>query len=335
MLGSTADSYSNADEPYRILSISGRGVRGIVGAYWAACMEDLVGSPLSKHVSMVAASGSGSIVAAAISLGIPMKEVVAWYEVRARRVYTVVRRAVNRAIPWSLARVTYDVSRLKVQLGELFGTATAAQFRVRPTLLVTSRLDSEAPLPIALQAAAGFAERKVHDLVALSFCDPWSFPAQKVDLATGDQVLVSNLVGNPVLSALCYGSGHRRTRIRVCSIGDGVIRSKHGSASRLTDAGALNWLPTVFDLLGDSPAQAADAIAESLVGVGGAMAATLVGVGGAFHAINVTLEPAQRRFDDASSTNIRALLDAAKTSAAAPDTQKALRSFFGPVTPDW
>ena len=57
---------ANADMPSRVLSIDGDGVRGIVPARVLVELEQL-GAPISEQFDLIAGSGSGAIMALALS----------------------------------------------------------------------------------------------------------------------------------------------------------------------------------------------------------------------------------------------------------------------------
>lgn len=56
---------------YRILSIDGGGIRGIIPAKWLEKLEESFGRPLHECFDLVAGTSTGSLVAAGIAAGIP------------------------------------------------------------------------------------------------------------------------------------------------------------------------------------------------------------------------------------------------------------------------
>lgn len=64
---------------FKILSIDGGGIRGVIPAKWLERLEDELGSPLANHFDMVAGTSTGSILAAGVAAGIPAKKLLALY----------------------------------------------------------------------------------------------------------------------------------------------------------------------------------------------------------------------------------------------------------------
>ena len=70
----------NPKEIRRILSLDGGGTRGLITARWIEALEKELGSPLRENFDLIAGTSSSSILACAISAGIPASKIVRLYK---------------------------------------------------------------------------------------------------------------------------------------------------------------------------------------------------------------------------------------------------------------
>ena len=63
-------------KPFKILALDGGGVRGIYSAHLLARMEQSFGFQINTCFDLIAGTSTGSIVAGAAAIGIPMPEIV-------------------------------------------------------------------------------------------------------------------------------------------------------------------------------------------------------------------------------------------------------------------
>ena len=78
-------------QPFRILSIDGGGIRGLFAARFLAELEQEIGkkygTSLHKHFDLIVGCSTGGIIALAIALGMPAKEVVTLYRNNAQAIF--------------------------------------------------------------------------------------------------------------------------------------------------------------------------------------------------------------------------------------------------------
>lgn len=72
---------------YRILTIDGGGIRGIIPAKWLEKLEERIGRPLHSCFDLVAGTSTGSIVAAGIAAGVPASRLVSLYREHGRTIF--------------------------------------------------------------------------------------------------------------------------------------------------------------------------------------------------------------------------------------------------------
>lgn len=72
---------------FRILSLDGGGIRGVVAATMLARIEQQISVPLNQYFQLVAGTSTGSILAAAIANGRSAKELIAVYQQKGSRIF--------------------------------------------------------------------------------------------------------------------------------------------------------------------------------------------------------------------------------------------------------
>ncbi|MDF5716596.1 MAG: patatin-like phospholipase family protein [Rhizonema sp. NSF051] len=77
----------NPRETYRILSLDGGGIRGLITAVWLDRLEKELGKPIKDHFNLIAGTSTGSILACGISLGIPASQLVNIYKHRGEEIF--------------------------------------------------------------------------------------------------------------------------------------------------------------------------------------------------------------------------------------------------------
>ncbi|MFH7030573.1 MAG: patatin-like phospholipase family protein [Heteroscytonema crispum UTEX LB 1556] len=66
--------------PFRILSLDGGGIRGVVAATMLAAIEKQINQPLNEYFDLIAGTSTGSILACAIASGRSSQEIVELYQ---------------------------------------------------------------------------------------------------------------------------------------------------------------------------------------------------------------------------------------------------------------
>jgi uncharacterized protein len=102
---------------YKILAISGGGIRGILPATYLAELETENGRT-SQYFHMLAGTSTGAIIALAVALNIPASEVQRLYTASAKDVFS--RNYKNG--PKSLFSSKYKNTKLKTELQKVFGS---------------------------------------------------------------------------------------------------------------------------------------------------------------------------------------------------------------------
>ena len=75
------------DSAFNILALDGGGTRGVYSAQVLSCIEQETGAPVREHFDLIAGTSTGSIIAGAAAVGIPMSGVVKLFEKESPRIF--------------------------------------------------------------------------------------------------------------------------------------------------------------------------------------------------------------------------------------------------------
>lgn len=120
-------------KPFKILALDGGGVRGIYSAQLLARVEQSFGTQIKVCFDLIAGTSTGSIVAGAAAIDIPMKEIVQLFENEAPHIFQKKRHCLS-----GLRRSQYSTQRLKAVLEEHLPETTLGQI---PTPLIITSSD--------------------------------------------------------------------------------------------------------------------------------------------------------------------------------------------------
>ena len=104
-----------SDRPFRVLSLSGGGIRGIFQAVYLARLAEHFPGPMFKYFDLICGTSTGAIVALAIACGIEPKEIVKAYREKGALIFQPRRMGKIRQ------GGRYDPSPLMDTLSVLFG----------------------------------------------------------------------------------------------------------------------------------------------------------------------------------------------------------------------
>ena len=235
------------DRPFRILSISGGGIRGIFQATYLAQIERrLRPRRIVECFGLIAGTSTGAIIALGISLGVNLDEIVKLFEVRGIEIFPPsVRKNAQGYMSWLQRGHTYDQKPLRKWLEKIFCSPTGQQLLLRdctkPVIIASGILDRYGTHTFTTLKRRDNSENTDMDLVAadVALCSsaaPLYFPAvsprrkgiQKGEL---EQDSVSYIDGGlwantPALVSVLRANWHFGIpfeEMRVISIGNGEV----------------------------------------------------------------------------------------------------------------
>ena len=298
---------------YRVLSIDGGGVRGVVPALVLAELESRSGRRVADLFDFVAATSTGAILG--LGLVCPGSEDrPAW---SARQIVDFYERegpAVFARSPWWVLRSAngvlgpkYDVRRLERRLRGVLGTVSLGH-ALCEVLVTTYDLYARTPHLFTRSGARGAEVDPPMWTVALcSSAAPTYFAAARADSANGPRWLVDGgvMANNPamcayavVLRAMEAGT-LARDDLFVVSIGTGSL-STDLSVPRIRTGGAMSWARPLFDVVLDGQEDIVDRELRGLL------------TAQRYQRFQADLPDRCEHIDDASPENMRALRHSAR-----------------------
>ena len=302
--------------PFRILSIDGGGIRGLIPALVLQEIERLSGRPVSDLFDLIAGTSTGGILALALvrpgANGRPAfsaGDMVELYEQQGSEIF-------SRSV-WHWARALgnafeekYPSGPVERVLGRYFGETRLAE-ALTNVLITSYEIEERRPFFFkshnAKKAAADdFAMR---DAARSTSAAPTYFEPARVPTsgATGYQALVDGGVyaNNPAMcayvEALCKWTPERIVLLSL-GTGEAVQPIPYKSAK---DWGLVNWAQPILNVVFDGVSDTVDYQLRSLVGQD-------TGKLTDYWRMQVRLKPGQDAMDDTSEANLRGLREAAE-----------------------
>lgn len=122
----------------RILSIDGGGIRGIFPAAFLAALEDDLECPIHEYFDLIAGTSTGGIIAIALAMGLPAKDILELYEKRGTEIFSQTHtglrglaKRVIRKLKWVAWGPKYNADGLEAALTEIFGDKKIGDAKTR------------------------------------------------------------------------------------------------------------------------------------------------------------------------------------------------------------
>lgn len=263
-------------EEFRILSIDGGGIRGILPAQiLAKCeREFLAGKPAGSYFDMIAGTSTGGIIALGLGSGMSASEILELYIEHGGRIFpppvqrTGLRKWISdkRQVARDLRKVRYSPEALRALLEGAFGDRLFGDSERR---LVIPTFDAHTKVNVLKTPHHADFQRDwketMVDVALATSAAPTYFPPHRI----GTQVYADGGVwaNNPIMLALvdaltCYDVDRHSVRILSLGCGSGEIRMTEKQIER---GGLWDWRAVVTVAM-ELSAQNADGQAGLLVG---------------------------------------------------------------------
>lgn len=172
--------------PFRILSLDGGGIRGIVAAKMLAAIEKEINQPLNEYFHLIAGTSTGSILAAAIASGRSCQDIVDLYQQKSSVIFPYKTRFSLKRIPLLLkhgisAPKFSDKGLIQV-LQTAFGSTRL--FDITSTQLLIVSFDTIEREPIFFKNWRNdkkYGNVPLWEICVCSASAPTYFPAHKLD----------------------------------------------------------------------------------------------------------------------------------------------------------
>ncbi|BAZ20254.1 patatin [Kalymmatonema gypsitolerans NIES-4073] len=172
--------------PFRILSLDGGGIRGVIGAKILAEIEQQVNQPLNEYFHLIAGTSTGAILAATIAKGSRSEEIVEFYKQNGRILFPYQKRFSLQRIPlllrYGFSAPKYSDNGLIQVLKQTCGETTL--FDIDSPLLLIVSYDTIEREPIIFKSwrqDKGYGNVPLWEACVCSGSAPTYFPAHKLD----------------------------------------------------------------------------------------------------------------------------------------------------------
>ncbi len=170
--------------PFRILSLDGGGIRGVLAAQILLNLEKQIGQPLNQYFNLLTGTSTGSMVATALALDIPAQKIVDLYRQEGKSVFPYTDRLDIKRVPvfmeYGLLGPKFSDRGLEKILKQLLGEKKLADV-ANCQLLITS-YDTLERKPIVFKSwKTKFAQITLWEACICSASAPTFFPAHKLE----------------------------------------------------------------------------------------------------------------------------------------------------------
>ncbi|GAA6623564.1 patatin-like phospholipase family protein [Scytonema sp. NUACC26] len=172
--------------PFRILSLDGGGIRGIVAATMLASIEKQISQPLNEYFHLIAGTSTGSILAAAIAKGLKSEDIIDMYRYKSPKIFPYRSLFSLKRIPlllkYGLSAPKFSNTGLIEVLKEVFEDTRL--FDVRSPLLLIVSYDTIEREPIIFKSwrqDKGYGNVPLWEVCVCSASAPTYFPAYKLE----------------------------------------------------------------------------------------------------------------------------------------------------------
>ena len=302
---------------YRILSLDGGGIRGLITAVWLDRLEQKLGSPLKNHFDLIAGTSTGSILACGVAMGLSANSIIDLYLNNANVIFPGgVARLWSRAqrlLSQGPSAPKYDGKGLEQVLQKVFRKKNKnilfGELGPKPVLVFSYDTLNRQSI-VFKNTKQEHLKIPVYQICKASSSAPTYFPAQVMRMGKADVPLIDGgvVANNPTACAIAEAIRiNKRKRKTRCEVSDFIVASfGTGEATRsisideAQEWGALEWAIPIIDVLFDGSTDAVDYIARQIIDKG------------KYFRFQCRLEKAFDDMDNAEQTNLNALIAVAE-----------------------
>ena len=298
---------------YRILSLDGGGIRGVITAYWLSKLEEIRPEvPLRERFDLIAGTSTGSILACGLAKGLKARDIVRLYRERGREVFPGtgwrIASRFERIFAEGTSAPKYDVKGISRVLKDNFGDTLFGD--LHPDVLVVAYDTKGREATVMKNTKPEHKPLPVWEVCKASSSAPTYFPAHVMTIGSEEVPLIDGgvVANNPAACAIAEGVVANASKsleehipieqFVVASFGTGES-TRPISAKQAKEWGALEWAIPIIQVLFDGSGDATNYIADKLIPKG------------RYFRFQTRLDKGYDDMDNTSVTNIDALLSVA------------------------
>lgn len=250
----------------RILTIDGGGIKGVFPAAFLAAVEDSIEDSIANYFDLIVGTSTGGIIALGLGLGLPAKELLAFYEECGHSIFRG-----NRGLRWLrwLGSSKYNSASLKEALEECFGDKKLGNSRKR--LVIPSLNLENGEVYVYKTAHHPRLERdyreKVVNVALATAAAPTYFPTYRSPEGTpliDGGLWANNPVGMSVVEAVTLLDWPREA-LKILSLGC-TTEPLSVNWGRRSPLGSLYWVQHLRDVFMHAQSHASLGTAQLLAG---------------------------------------------------------------------
>lgn len=229
----------------RILAINGGGTAGYAAVLLLEQLEQRIGTPCHRAFDLIAGVSTGSIVAAALGLGMPASALATLYRTK---IPSIFKKPFWPPWRWYVGQPKYRTSRLTEVLSRTFGTQTMARMQTAVMVLATQIAPRQGP-QVWKSWRKDLNTTALTDIIAASCAAPTYFKphCMGLDVFVDGGICATNPSACALAEAMRFGANIADVSlVNIQFGGKNSPRSSHRAASRWSIAGWATRLPRLM-----------------------------------------------------------------------------------------
>jgi len=281
---------------YKILSIDGGGIRGIISSVWLAELEARVGL-LWNHFDLIIGTSVGSILGCGVAAGKPSAGILDALIKDAANVFPSFWGRLGHTLTHPLGP-KYSALGVEHVLHEQFGDLRMAELKTH-TMAVAYDLCQGIPV---FFSSVNDGELMVRDVCRSSSAAPVFFAPHIMDLHGEKTALIDGAVvlNNPAPMAIPIYLRERANRDESIIISVGAGSPGYLDAATVEQWNYLDWIANIAKVVGDGTTDAGHMLVDTNPKIKN------------YVRFQTTVRKSSQSIDDASKKNINSLVDEAK-----------------------
>lgn len=240
---------------YKILSIDGGGVRGLLSSSILYCLEKELNKPLYQVFDLIIGTSTGAILGGAIASGLSCSTISNLYKTESKKIF---KESLKSKLTFNMSAPKYNINVLNESLREVLGETKFNQTKI-PFIATSYCLEDEEPVYFKN------SDVLLADGITASCAAPTYFNLFKLN----NKHYVDGGIGinNPTLSAIweILSKNTSLSDIKVLSLGTGLSYNKLNKTKLIKGGGKLDWIRAALTVAMDFQQDNAHSIATKLL----------------------------------------------------------------------